>query len=140
MEPELFVIDALDEGVITEIIRPAAIVPESSARDILVELALDDVRRGGRWHAEPTMWRRYDRPWDGNDPGPSQLLGSIQVAYGTPTRFAITIYRVTITDAGTRAGYDVERLTDEALRFGCLRLADCPRAVLSAPPPEFRMR
>jgi hypothetical protein len=140
VDPELFVFDALDEGVITEVIRPAAIVPENATRSILVELALADVRRGGYWHAEPVMWRRYDRPWTSNEPGGAQLLGSIQVAYGTPTRYSITIYRVTITAAGTRAGYSVERLTDEALQYGGLCLADCPRAVLASPPPAFRMR
>lgn len=140
VEPELFVFDALDEGVITEVIRPAAIVPENATRSILVELAMNDVRRGGYWQAEPVMWRRYDRPWAGNEPGDAQLLGSIQVAYGTPTRYSITIYRVTITAEGTRAGYSVDRLTDEALHYGGLRLADCPRAVLAPPPPAFRMR
>ncbi|MEZ5159179.1 MAG: hypothetical protein R2687_10140, partial [Candidatus Nanopelagicales bacterium] len=34
---------------ITEIIRPAAIVPEEAARSILVELALRDTNNGGLW-------------------------------------------------------------------------------------------
>lgn len=125
-----------EEGAVTAVIRPAAIVPEESARQILIELALHDVRAGGLWLAEPSVWRRYDRPADqGAEP---QLLGSVQVAYGTPTRYEITIYRVTVTRLGTEQGWTVESLTDEALGYGGLTLAGCPRAELSAPPKPFR--
>ncbi|HVV29354.1 MAG TPA: hypothetical protein VHC41_00595 [Mycobacteriales bacterium] len=140
MSDGLLVFDALDDGEITEIIRPAAIVPEQAARAVLVELALRDARSGGHWHAEPTMWRRYDRPWQGSEPGEARLLGSVQVAYGTPTRYAITIYRVTITAEGQQAGYDVQSLCDEALSYGGLQLDGCPRASLAAPPPRFHPR
>lgn len=140
MEEELLIFDALDDGVVTEVIRPAAIVPENSARAILFEMAMRDVRAGGHWHAEPAMWRRYDQPWESDQPGDSRLLGTLQVAYGTPTRYAITIYRVTITAEGTQHGYDVTSMSDEALAFGGLTLASCPRAQLQAPPPRFRVR
>ncbi len=62
---ELLVSQAYDEGVVSEVIRPAAVVPEESARAILVELALQDVLNGGVWQSEPSMWSRYDRPWNG---------------------------------------------------------------------------
>lgn len=137
---ELVIFDALDDGVVTEVIRPAAIVPENAARAILVELAVRDVRSGGPWHAEPSLWRRYDRPWPGPHPGPALLLGTLQVAYGTPTKYEITIYRATVTREGTESGFDVMSLTDEALGFGGLTLAACPRAALAAPPKPFRMR
>jgi hypothetical protein len=39
--------------VVTEVIRPAAVVPATSARSILVELALDDVQMGGVWLCSP---------------------------------------------------------------------------------------
>ncbi len=61
-----------------------------------------------------------------------------QVAYGTPTKYEITIYQVTITQAGQDAGYMVASLCDEALGFGDLTLAQCPRATLAAPPKPFR--
>jgi hypothetical protein len=137
---ELMIFDALDDGVVTEVIRPAAVVPETAARNILVEMAVRDVRSGGHWHTEPSLWRRYDRPWSGSEPGPALLLGSLQVAYGVPTRYEITIYRVTITQEGTDHGFDVLSLTDEALGFGDLTLATCPRASLASPPKPFRMR
>jgi hypothetical protein len=134
---ELLVSEAMgDEGSVTEVIRPAAIVPEEATRSILMELALRDIRAGGLWLAEPSVWRRFDRP-DGGGQKP-QLLGSLQVAYGTPTKYEITIYRVTVTSLGQAGGWSVESLTDEALSFGDLTLDDCPRAELHAPPKPFR--
>lgn len=136
---ELLVSQAYDEGVVSEVIRPAAVVPEDSARAILVELALQDVLNGGLWQSEPSVWSRYDRPWNGHgQPGDAELIGSIQVAYGTPTKYEITIYRVTVTRFGTEHGWTVESLSDDALKFGDLTLDDCPRATLAPPPKPFR--
>ena len=130
---------AYDENVVSEVIRPAAIVPEEAARAILVELSLNSVHSEGLWRAEPSRWNRYDRPWASTqDPGESCLLGSIQVAYGTPTKYEITIYRVSITRRGTELGFTVSGLTDEALGHGDLSLAQCPRADVQPPPKPFR--
>ncbi len=138
-DPELLLAEAYDEGFVSEVIRPAAIVPEHSARAVLVELALRDVQNGGPWRSEPTLWSRYDRPWAGpGSPGDAQLIGTIQVAYGTPTRYEITIYRVSITRQATEDGWTVENLCDEALGFGGLDLARCPRAALLAVPRPFQ--
>ena len=137
-DSERLMAEAYDEGVVSQVIRPAAIVPEEAARQILVELALRDVRNGGVWQSEPQLWSLYDRPWRGSEnPAGAELIGSVQVAYGTPTKYEITIYRVTVTRFGTMAGYTVERMTDSALTFGGLTLADCPRATLSSPPKPF---
>ncbi|PPK95402.1 hypothetical protein CLV92_106225 [Kineococcus xinjiangensis] len=126
-------------GEISEVIRPAAIVPEEAARAILVELALRDVQNGGVWRAQPSLWSRYDRPWNGPDnPAGAELIGRLHVAYGTPTKYEITVYRVTVTHFGSELGWSVESLADEALGHGDLRLQDCPRAVLASPPPPFR--
>ena len=134
--------EAVDEGVVTAVIRPAAILPEGATRDVLMQLALNDVRVGGHWQADPSVWRRYDRPWDGQDGGPggAVLLGTIQVAYGIPTRYEITIFRVTISEPGDAAGWTVESLCNEALSYGGLTLDTCPRASLAAPPKPFRFR
>ncbi len=137
-DPEIVMTELYDEGVVTEVIRPAAVVPEESARAVLVELALRDVQNGGLWLSDPSRWARYDMPWVGlGQPGPAQLIGTIQVAYGTPTRYEITIYRATITRHGTELGWTVTRLCDEALGFGSLDLATCPRASLGSPPKPF---
>jgi len=46
----------------------------------------------------PSRWARYDRPWDGpGSPDVAELIGTIEIAYGTPSRYDITIYRVTVT-------------------------------------------
>ena len=62
------------------------------------------------------------------------------MTYGTPTKYAITIFRATLTQRGVDQGWSVEALCDEALGFGGFTLADCPRADLKPPPPVFRMR
>ena len=132
--------DAPDEGVVTEVIRPAAVIPEEAARVILMELALRDVRVDGLWEAEPSVWRRFDKSWDGvnGTPGSSELMGTIQVAYGVPTRYEITLFRATITKLGSERGWTVSDLCDEALGFGGLDLSTCPRADLKPPPRPFR--
>jgi hypothetical protein len=130
-----------EDVAVTEVIRPAAVLPESAARTVLVELAVRDVRCEGYWWSSPVLWQRYDRPWDGPAAaGSSRLLGSVQVTYGSPTKYAITIFRATITVAGAEQGWTVESLCDEALGFGGYTLSDCPRADLKAPPKPFRMR
>ena len=131
--------EAPDEGAVTEVIRPAAVIPEDAARTILMALALRDVRVDGTWEAEPTVWRRFDRTWDGPNgtPGSAELLGTIQVAYGVPTRYEITLFRATITTLGSQQGWSVTDLCDEALGFGALTLDTCPRADLKPPPRPF---
>ena len=130
-----------DDGV-TEVIRPAALVPPEAARDILRELAWRDVSRGGLWMSTPTLWSRYDDSilLEPGAPRQSVLVGGIQVAYGTPSRFEITIYRATITTVGTEAGWTVTKMCDEALAFGGLSLRTCPRAELVEPPRPFLFR
>jgi hypothetical protein len=129
-----------EDVAVTEVIRPSAVLPESAARAVLVELAMRDVRQAGVWASSPTLWQRYDRPWDrAGEPGGSQLIGSLHVAYGTPTKYAITIYRATVTKAGATQGWTVESLCDEALGYGGYTLRDCPRADLAPPPKPFRM-
>jgi hypothetical protein len=125
---ELLAAEVYGDIAVTEVIRPAAVLPEEAARVVLVELAHRDVRSGGMWASSPTLWQRY-----------AMLLGSLQVTYGSPTRYAITIYRATVTSHGATAGWTVEALCDEALGYAGLTLADCPRADLKPPPKPFRM-
>ena len=60
-----------------------------------------------------------------HEPGESVLLGSLNVIYGTPGKYDITIYRVSVTMSGSLAGWNVESLCDEALGYGGYTLADC---------------
>jgi hypothetical protein len=139
-EFERLLAEMSDEAVTSEVIRPAAVLPEEAARLVLVELALRDVNAGGLWRSDPARWRRYDAPATEGDPVPhdQRLLGTIEIAYGTPTRYEITVYRVTVTRRGTDQGWTVETLCDEALGFGGYSLATCPRAELTPPPLPFR--
>lgn len=139
---ELLAAEVYGDIAVTEVIRPAAVLPEEAARVVLVELAHRDVRSGGTWASSPTLWQRYTGPWNGAGgatPGDAMLLGSLQVTYGSPTRYAITIYRVTVTSHGAAAGWTVEALCDEALGYAGLTLGECPRADLKPPPKPFRM-
>lgn len=127
---------------VSEVIRPAAVLPETAARTVLVELAHRDVRSNGCWASSPTLWQRYDRPWNGSGSTPegdAVLLGALHVTYGSPTRYAITVYRATVTTVAQAQGWTVEALCDEALGFGGYTLAECPRADLKPPPKPFRM-
>jgi hypothetical protein len=128
-----------EDVAVTQVIRPAAVLPESAARTVLVELAVRDVRCDGHWWSSPVLWQRWDRPWDTHEEaGSSLLIGSIQVTYGSPTKYAITIFRATITRNGADQGWNVESLCDEALGFGGLTLSSCPRADLQPPPKAFK--
>lgn len=118
------------------VIRPAAVLPERAAQLILTALAKSDVRRAGVWNTTTTLWQRFDRPWDGalTSKGSAVLLGSLAVVYGTPTRASITVYRASVSPEAAAAGWDTDRLCDEAFGYAGLTLASCPRADLQSPP------
>ena len=127
---------------LSQVTRLAAVMPEAAASVILGALADQDVLDGGCWLVHPTSWQRYDRPWNGPDcsPGDAQLVGGIDITYGTPTRYDITMYRATVSALGAALGWTVTRLCDDALSFGGLTLETCLRANLLPPPPPFRRR
>ena len=118
------------------VIRPSAVLAERSARAVVAQLESRDVSKGGVWSASSGVWQRYDVAWDGvgGTRGSSQLVGTIASVYGTPSKYDITIYRVTTTERGRAAGWDVEQLCDDALQYADLTLATCPRAALMTPP------
>jgi hypothetical protein len=103
---------------------------------VLDELERHDVSKGGLWSATVGMWQRYDKPWADGHKGDSKLLGTIGTVYGTPSKYDITIYRVTVTDHGAAQGWSVERICDDALQYADLTLASCPRTTLSAVAPD----
>ena len=126
-------------GTVSEIIRPAAIVPEEAARMILARLQAQSLDRGGHWVATTRQWCRYETPGvDSNGHPLSELVGCIEAVYGATTRYEVTLYRVTVTPVGTAAGWTVESLCDEPLSYGGLSLASCPRAKMQPPPKPFR--
>ena len=123
----------------TTVIRPSAVLADRDAKRVLDELERRDVSKGGVWSASVGLWQRYDVPWADGHKGASTLLGTIGAVYGSPSKYDITIYRVTVTDAGVAQGWTVERLCDDALQYADLTLASCPRTTLtSAAPDPFR--
>ncbi len=123
-------------GAHERIIRPAAVVPERAARELLAWLEAHDVTRGGCWDAGVGYVKRFSGPFDGLSGmrGSAVLLGSIHLVW---ERFEATIYRANVTDEGAARGLDVERLCDEVLGIVGLTLASCPRAdLVDAPVPD----
>lgn len=120
----------------TTVIRPSAVLQEKPAQEVLRELEYRDVSRGGVWNASVGLWQRYDHPWNGEPTGPgtAKVVGSIGTVYGTPGKYDITIYRVTLSEHGVATGWSVESLTDDALQHAGLTLATCPRTGLASPP------
>lgn len=120
----------------TRVIRPAAVLREVEGRQVVAALSDLDVGSGGVWNVNPGLWQRYDKPWDGLSgmTGSSKLVGTIGAAYGAPTRYEVTIFRVTVTAHGADLGWSVDSLCNEALGYAGLTLESCPRAELTDPP------
>ena len=120
----------------SEIIRPAAVLEGSVAARVLAWLRASDVSNDGLWNANPALWQRYDRVWDGpgGTRGTSSLVGSIAVMYDAPNRYEVTIYKVTITPLGVAAGWTVTALCEDALAPTGLTLDVLPRAELARAP------
>ena len=123
------------------VIRPAAVLPERAAREILAWLQQHDVSAGGCWSSSVGSVQRYSGPFNGPSGmrGDAVLLGTLNITWDT---YEATIYRVSISDAGAAQGWTVDQLCDEVLRVAGLTLASCPRAhLLDAPAPDpFRRR
>jgi hypothetical protein len=136
---ELIGMEIHGDGVVSEVIRPAAVVPEEAAHTILAALKAQDINAGGHWVATTRQWCRYDSPGvDSNGAATGKLIGWIEAVYGATTRYEVTLYRVTVTPVGTESGWTVEKLCDEPLAYGGLTLASCPRAQMQPPPKPFR--
>lgn len=118
------------------VIRPAAVLRQQEAQLVVDALSDLDVSKGGQWNINPGLWQRYDHPWDGvgGMAGTAKLVGTIATTYGAPTRYDITIYRVTVTEHGQQAGWSVDRICNDALGYAGLTLATCTRAELRNPP------
>ena len=131
---------ASDEFASQEVIRPSAVLSETHARLILAGLGADDVRSGGHWWTRVGVWRRYEAAWPENADGPGDAphIGTISCVYDSPSRYCVTVFRVSMTAYGLRSGWTVSSLCDDAFAHAGLTLADCPRASLTPPPPRFK--
>lgn len=123
-------------SVTDRVIRPAAVLPDRAARDIMGWLADHDVTRGGCWAHDVSYIKRFSGPFDGiaGMRGSAVLLGSLHITW---ERYSVTIYRVNVTDDGVARGLTVEALCDEVLSVAGLTLDSCPRAdLVAAPTPD----
>lgn len=120
------------------VIRPSALLKDKDAHRVLMALEERDVSRGGVWSASAGLWQRFDQAWeaDNGGKGEAQLVGTIGIVYGTPSKYDITIYRATVTEFGLAAGWSVNKLCDDALQYADLTLDSCPRTTLTQPGPD----
>jgi hypothetical protein len=113
------------------VIRPAAVIPEAKAREVIRWLEGNRLENGGLWNVgEVTgIWQRFDRPWNGigGTRGEAQLVGTVYVTYDRPRRYEVVIHRVQVTDLGLIAGWTTTKLVDEILSTVGLSIATCER-------------
>lgn len=113
------------------VVRPAAVINEAAARQVVAWLDAHSLEHGGLWSVGTStgIWQRYDRPWNGafGARGEAQLVGTVYVTYDRPRRFEVVIHRVQVTDLGLMAGWTTSKLVDEILSTVGLSLATCPR-------------
>jgi len=128
-----------DDFALQEVIRPAAVLSEGATRLILQGLAADDVLAGGHWWTRVGIWRRYATPWasGAQEPGDAVHIGTISCVYDSPTRYCVTVFRVSMTAYGLGQRWTTESLCNEAFGHAGLTLADCPRASLTPTPAPF---
>jgi hypothetical protein len=117
------------------VIRPAAVVPERAAREIMDWLAGRDVTKGGCWATDVSYIKRFSGPFDGpaGMRGSAVLLGSLHITW---EKYEVTVYRANLTDEGVIRGLTVDALCDEVLAVAGLSLATCPRADLPTVLPD----
>ena len=136
---ETFITELYDPTTVTEQIHPAAVLAEEPGHVVIMGLSAIDVRHNGVWDVSTGSWTRYDQPWlSAHDPGDSVAVGAVHVTYGVPSRYDITLYRVSITAHGAELGWTVPGLVDEVLRPAYLTLDTIPRAALKEAPRPFR--
>jgi hypothetical protein len=128
-------------GSSERVIRPAAVLPDRAAREIMAWLDDVDVTRGGCWMHDVSYIKRFSGPFDGvaGMRGSAVLLGSLHITWD---KYQVTIFRANVTDDGAARGLTVDALCDEVLAVAGLTLATCPRAdLVAAPAPDpFRRK
>jgi len=116
-------------------VRPALVLPEREARNLLSAATQGDVARGGVYSAGPAGIQIWSGPWDGpgGSHGSSEHLGSVDWSYDTPARHYITVYRVLVTAPGAVNGLTTEGVLEQVLSLGGLR-ADGTTLAMALPP------
>jgi hypothetical protein len=124
-------------------VRPALVLREREARDLLAHARQHDVGAGGCMSAGPAGIQVWSGPFDGpgGGHGSAQHLGSVDWIYDTPVRHYATIYRAMVTAHGVASGHTPHTLLESVLRLTGLSV-DGTRLTMPLPPPRdpFRRR
>ncbi len=128
-------------GALASQVRPALVLPEKQARELLAAAGRGDVTAGGCWSAGPAGVQLWSGPWDGalGAHGSSEHLGSVDWCYDTPSRHYITIYRVMVTARGAASSLTTEGLLARVLGLAGVTLGSTT-AALAVPPPRDPFR
>lgn len=105
-----------------------AVISDIQAAAVMREMERAPFTDVGSWRVTPQQWEL----WAFTEGGVS--LGTIHIAHEAPRRHTVTLLRAVVEPVGQSMGLDVETLCDLALQPAGLRLADCERVDLDAPP------
>lgn len=127
-------------GAVASQVRPALVLPEKQARELLHAAERGDVSRGGCFSAGPAGVQVWSGPWDGllGTHGSSEHWGSIDWCYDTPSKHYITVYRVMVTAKGADAGQTTAGLLARVLALAGVTLGQ--QGSLPLPPPRDPFR
>ncbi|HVF19231.1 MAG TPA: hypothetical protein VNA14_03200 [Mycobacteriales bacterium] len=115
-------------------VRPALVLDELVARELLLEAKRLDIAVGGRFSAGIAGVQVWSGPWrTRDDAGDAVHLGSVNWTYNTPARNYVTIYRTMVTKHGIGRGETTESVLRSVLTLGNLDI-DGPRIEQPLPP------
>lgn len=132
---------AVAKPALSSQVRPALVLAEREAREMLRVSDLYDVSRGGRFAAGPAGIQVWSGPFDGPNGthGTSVHLGSVDWSYDTPVRHYATVYRAMVTSHGVARGETTESILTAVLELIGLS-AEGTRLEMPVPPPRDPFR
>jgi hypothetical protein len=118
-------------------VRPALVLHESEARDLLGTARAMDVGLAGCFSAGPAGIQVWSRPFDGPERshGTAVHLGSVDWIYDTPVRYYATIYRAMVTAHGVAAQQTPNSILEQVLNLTGLSV-EGTRLTMPMPPPR----
>ena len=138
LNPHAVAVPALASNV-----RPALVLREREARELLAEARRHDVGNGGVFSAGPAGIQVWSGPFDGpgGAKGNAAHLGSVDWTYDTPAKHWAMIYRAMVTHEGVARGETTTTVLARVLALTGLSI-EGDRVTLPAPPlrDPFRRR
>ncbi len=103
--------------------QPDVVLGSHEARALLLAARDLDVSKGGCYSPGPAGVQVWDGPWNGigGRVGTASHLGSVDWSWDQPAEGFVTIYRVLLTAAGSKAGLTTQALLDLVLQLTGLR-------------------